>query len=192
MVFLAASCSKLNPGDCFKSTGKITTQSRDATPFTFLDLYNNVDVFISYESTYSIEVRAGENIIPGIKTTISGNTLIIKNENSCNWVRSYESPIEVYLGMPEIDSIHYQASGNVTSLNQFPGDTLRLQVLEGAGSIDLWLDMLTTRMSLEYGTADLTMRGYSHLSYLYSGGYGPADLSGLETTFTFMQNNSTI
>ena len=190
ILIFAASCSKMQPGDCFKNTGTITTESRAATPFTCLEMNNNVDVYITYNPTYSIDVRAGKNILPGIKTSISGKTLTISNENTCNWVRSYNSPIEVYLGLPDIDSILYQASGNLTSTNQFQGDSIQLDVLEGAGSINLWVDLHTSKINLQYGTADVIMRGYAHISYLYSGGYGPADLSRMDTEFTFMTNNS--
>jgi len=181
----------MNPGDCFKNTGSVTTETREITPYSYIHMNNNVDVFLTHSPEYSIEVRAGKNIIPGIKTELSGKTLTISNENTCNWVRSYDSPIEVYLGLPQIDSIVYQSSGNLTSLNKFSGEEIKLDVLEGGGSINLWLDMVRSSMNLHYGTVDLTIKGYSHIMYLYSGGYGPADLSGTNTEFTYMTNNST-
>lgn len=190
-LLLSVSCSKNNPGDCFKSAGTITSETRTAVPFTDLHMTNNVDVFLSYAPTYSIEVRAGKNVIPGIKTEISDSTLTISNENSCNWIRSYNSPVEVYLEAPQLDSIFYAASGNLTSVNQFTNNSLVLEVLEGSGSISLWLNTEKSWMNLHYGTADLSAKGYSHISYLSSGGYGPADLSKLNTEFTFMTNNST-
>ncbi len=191
ITLLAISCSKTNPGDCFKNTGSVSTEVRVATPFSYLHMNNNVDVFLTYDQNYAIEVRAGKNIIPGIKTTIQGNTLTISNENTCNWVRSYNSPIEVYISVPKLDSIVYQSSGNLTSVNQFVGDSIKLDVLEGAGSINLWIEMIKSRINLSYGTTDLTIKGYSHINYLYAEGYGPADLSELQTEFTYMTNNST-
>lgn len=191
IMLLTVSCSKLNPTDCFKSNGTVTTQTREVSPYLYLNMKNNVDVFLTYDNQYSIEVRAGKNIIPGIKTTIANGTLTISNENTCNWVRSYETPIEVYLGIPRLDSIIYQSSGNLISVNKWSGDSIKLDVLEGAGSINLWIDMRKSSLNLHYGTADLIVRGKSHISYLYSGGYGPADLSALETEFTYMTNNST-
>lgn len=191
ILFVILSCSKSNPLDCFKNTGSITTETRESVEFTYLVLQNNVDIFLSSAPQYSISVRAGKNIIPGIKTEISGKTLTISNENSCNWVRSYESPIEVYLEVPELDSILYQSSGNITSLNQFRSEYLKLDVIEGAGSINLWVDLHEGMFNLSYGTTDLTVRGYSHISHLYSEGYGPANLSQLNTEFTYMTNKST-
>lgn len=188
---IALSCSKMNPGDCFKNTGPVTEEERDVSAFNYIHMQNNVDVFVSQEQSYSVTVRAGKNIIPGIKTNISGRTLTISNDNTCNWVRSYESPIEVYLGVPKLDSIVYESSGNLKFLNQYQADSLKLDVLEGAGSIDIWVNTHRSWFSLQYGTADLTVKGYSHINYLYSGGYGPADLRDLNTTFNYVTNNST-
>jgi hypothetical protein len=191
IALMANACEKANPGHCFKNSGPVTTESRETSPFTILNLQDNVDVFLTYSAEYAIEVRAGKNIIPGIKTNISGKTLTISNENHCNWVRSFDKPIEVYLSLPRIDSILYQSSGNLISTNQFQGDSLRLDVTDGAGSIRLNISMNRSRFNLHYGTADLEVEGYSHINYLYSGGYGPADLSRLNTVFNYMTNNST-
>jgi hypothetical protein len=66
-----------------------------------------------------------------------------------------------------------------------------LDVLEGAGSINLWLEMQRTKINLAYGTVDLTVKGFSHISHLYSAAYGPAYLNELNTTFTYLTNTST-
>ncbi len=191
IMFVVLSCNKSNPGDCFKSTGAIITESRDVDAFLYLSMENNVDVFLTYSPTYTVEVMAGKNIISGIKTTVQNKTLTIKNENTCNWIRSYENPLEVYIGAPKLDSIVYSSSGNLTSTNSFIGDSIKLDVLEGAGSINLWVNMNRTMWNLHYGTVDLTVKGHSHISYVSSGGYGPADLRALETTYTYLTSIST-
>ncbi|MCK5765393.1 MAG: DUF2807 domain-containing protein [Bacteroidales bacterium] len=191
LILLMAACQKFNPGDCFKNSGPVSEETREVSSFVYLHMNNNVDVYLTYAPDYSVTVRAGENVIPGIKTSVSGKTLTISNENTCNWVRSYEKPIEVHISAPRLDSIIYQASGNLISTNQFVADSITLDVLEGAGSINLWVNMVQSTYNLHYGTVDLTVRGNSHISYLYSGGYGPADMSGLTTVFTFMTSNST-
>lgn len=191
ILLLVSSCEKMQPGDCFKNTGEITEESRETIAFKYLHMYNNVDVYIKYDPNYSISVRAGKNVIPGIKTSISDQTITIENVNSCNWVRSFDKPIEVYIGTPDLDSIVYQSSGNLSFTNQFVGDSIKIDVLEGAGSINLWLEMIKSTFNLAYGTANLNVRGYTHLSYLHSEAYGPADLSALNTEFTFMTNKST-
>lgn len=190
ILLVSVSCSKMDPVDCFRNSGPVTTEMRGSSAFRYIHMKNNVDVLLKYAPEYAIEVKAGKNIIPGIKTEISNETLTIENENSCNWIRSYESPIEVHISAPQIDSIIYQSSGNLTSVNKFVNDSLKLDVIEGGGSIKLWVDLRIGQFNLHYGTVDLTVRGYSHISYLSSAGYGPANLSGLNTEFTFMTNNS--
>ena len=190
IVLVTVSCGK-DPGGCFRSTGSITTEPRTVESFRYLQMENNVDVFVTYGSSQKVEVRAGENIIPNIKTSVSGQSLTIRNENTCNWVRSYEKPIEVYITTPVLDSIVYKASGNLTFTNQFVGDSIKLDILEGAGSINMWLDMRRSMFNLSYGTADLTVKGYSHISHVYSEAYGPADLRNMSSDFTYLTNAST-
>ena len=194
MIFaatLSAACSKLNPGDCFKNAGPVSTQTRSAESFRYIHMKNNIDVFITYGQEYGIEVRAGKNMMTGIKTEIDNRTLTISNENTCNWLRSYDSPLEVYITTPAIDSIVYMSSGNLTCLNTYAADSIQIDVLEGAGSINLLLNTKKSVVNLHYGTVDLTMKGHSHLNYIYSAGYGPADLSKLDTEFSYLTNNST-
>ncbi|MEN8225549.1 MAG: DUF2807 domain-containing protein [Bacteroidota bacterium] len=191
ILLLSLSCSKTNPVDCFKNSGKVVVEKREITSFTYLHMKNNVDVYLSFSPEYSVEVKAGENMIPGIKTSISGKKLTISNENSCNWIRSYSSPIEVHLGVPVLDSVLYQSSGNLSSVNQLSGNSFKLDVEDGAGSINLWLNMHRSKINLHYGTTDLILRGHAHISQLFSGAYGPADLSQLQTEISYVTNNST-
>lgn len=191
ILLLAGSCDKMNPVDCFTNSGPVTTEERGSSSFRFIEMNDNVDVYLSYSPEYSIEVRSGKNIIPGIKTDIENETLRISNENTCNWVRSYKTPIEVHVSAPVIDSIVYQSSGNLISSNQFINDSLKIDVLEGGGSIQLWVDLTKGFFNLHYGTVDLNIRGSVHINYLSSRAYGPANLQDLETEFTYMSTYST-
>lgn len=191
LLFILCGCSKMNPVDCFTNTGPVTTEERESSTFHCIEMNDNVDVYLSHAPDYSIEVRAGKNIIPGIKTKIDNRTLSISNENSCNWIRSYNSPIEVHIGAPQIDSIVYQSSGNLISANQFVSDSLKIDILEGGGSINLWVELEKGFFNMHYGTVDLKVRGHSHISYLSSRSYGPANLKELDTEFTYMSSNST-
>jgi hypothetical protein len=191
ILFLTGSCDKKDSAGCFTNTGPLTTEKRESSSFRFIEMNDNVDVYLSYAPQHSIEVRSGKNIIPGIKTDIDNETLRIYNKNSCNWVRSYKTPIEVHVAAPVIDSIVYQSSGNLISSNQFINDSLKLDVLEGGGSIQLWVDLRKGFFNLHYGTVDLNIRGSVHINYLSSRAYGPAKLQDLDTEFTYMSSYST-
>lgn len=190
LVILTA-CTKDTMFDCFKSTGPIVTEDREASQFGGIVLLNNLDLYLSQGSAYSISVEAGKNLQSNIKTDINDGVLTISNQNTCNWVRSYNKPMKVYVTVVELDSIVYQSSGNIYSENTLSTDSLKIEVKEGGGQINLSIDAWKTWFMLNEGTVDLNVLGYSNVCYISSNAYGPVNCLGLYTVFTYLSSNST-
>src|SRR5689334_18323193 len=95
LLLSLTTCQKEHLFDCFKSAGKSVTENRAATPFTNINLTNNVDLIINPDTTFYIKVTAGDNLIDGIITELQGTTLYIRNENRCNWMRSFKNTYTV-------------------------------------------------------------------------------------------------
>src|SRR3972149_5567093 len=89
MFPLASACKKDKP-DCFKSTGDLVREQREVGDFSSMEVYNNVNVVISQDTLNQVIIEAGENLLEEITTEINGATLVIRNNNKCNWVRSYK------------------------------------------------------------------------------------------------------
>lgn len=191
MLFLLSNCGKDNMFDCFKSTGKIVIEDRPASEFYGIILNNNLDLYLTQGSGFSISVEAGKHLQKGIKTEIRDRVLTISNENRCNWVRSYEKPMKVYVSFTDLDSLEYKASGNVYSLNTLVSDSIKLVVKEGGGSIDLHIQTWKSVFQIDEGTVDLTVHGTSNVNYISSNAYGPVDCLDLNTVFTYMNSSST-
>ncbi len=186
-----AGCKKDNMFDCFKSTGEIVTQERSASYFGGIVLKNNLDLYITQGASYSIAVEAGKNLQKNIKTVIKDSVLTISNDNRCNWVRSYDKPMKVHLTVVDLDSIIYQSSGNVYSMNTLITDSIQVLVKEGGGSIDLQIETGKSYLQLNEGTVDLHVHGNSVVNYISSNAYGPVDCLDLNTNFTYMGSSST-
>ena len=80
IVFLY-SCNKENACDCIKRTGKIETQKRWVKNFDKIYVETDVNVFITQDSIFDVEVEAGKNIGWLIATDVVDGTLNIKNKN---------------------------------------------------------------------------------------------------------------
>jgi hypothetical protein len=117
--FLYPSCKKENRCDCFKSTGGMVTQSRNLSGFNRLLVEDDVNVYIKQAAVFDVQVTAGENLIELIKTEVKNGELIIQNNNKCNFIRSYEPKINVYVTMPEITYITHEGIGLIKSMNTF-------------------------------------------------------------------------
>jgi hypothetical protein len=105
IVLLLTRCAK-DEGICTGSTGKVISQERTALPFHSVEVYDNINLVLTQETSLTgITVEAGENLIEGITTKIDSGKLVIRNVNSCNWLRSFEVPVNVYLKFTLLDTI---------------------------------------------------------------------------------------
>jgi len=182
-------CEK-DGGNCMKSSGEIILQERDISAFDSIEVYDYVNLFISQDTIYKIVVESGKNIIGGIETTVENRNLVIRNNNSCNWVRSYDKPINVYISTPDLWKIYYNSSGNITSLNTITTDSIKVEVWGGCGKIDLRLDSYMGFFYLQIGTADIILSGTCGIVSVYSGDFGLIDARNLNTAFAFVSNQS--
>ena len=184
------SCKK-NIGDCFKSTGKIITEDRTSSDFHLIYLNDNVNLVITQDSLNSVIVEAGENIISSVKTEFINGHLNITNTSSCNWVRSYEKEITVYVSVNNLDSLKYESSGDVSCTNTIKNDSICVDVWGGAGTIKLDLELKIAKLHLHYGTVDMVFRGSSYVTYIYAASYGPFHCEDLYSSNVYINNRGT-
>ena len=188
---MIVSCNKGPGNDCFSTTGNIIEQERIIENFNNILLKDNVSLILSKSETYSLTVEAGSNIVDGIITEVDENGVLeIRNDNSCNWIRSYDSPINVHLNYIDIDTLEYRSIGDVSTIDTIFTDSLWLRVYEGAGKIELNMNVKSMYCSLHYGTADIILSGKCGLSYVYSASFGLIDLIELETDIVYINNRS--
>lgn len=183
------SCTKTDHLDCLKGTGSDITESRDVSSFNKIVLNDNVNLVITQDTNISIQVTAGEKLIGKVGTDISNNVLSITNNNTCNWVRSFDREIIVYVGINNLNQIEYRGSGDITSTNEIKSDSLLLQIWEGAGTIDLQVNTQRNYIYFHIGTADVFYSGKTHLSYVSAASFGPIDARNLKSTYTYIGNS---
>jgi hypothetical protein len=139
----------------------------------------------------SVVVEAGENIIGGIKTVISDRQLEISNTNTCNWLRSYDTPLNAYVHVKNLRKIYYLSAGNITTTNVLTPESFMLDVWGGCGSINLSLDVVQGYIYEHLGTADITISGRAIYNSVVSGDFGFLQLKDLSTDYTFVSNTGT-
>jgi len=165
------SCGK--ESKCFKNTGVEMEEVRSTTvDISSIYLNDNVDLRLVQSNISSISVIGGENLIPYIKTEIEGNSLTIKDENSCKFLRDYNKRIEVIVTSPRIAYISYEGNGNITSTNDITGTKLEIETFTGTGDIDLSLDIDEVVVKQHAGPAAFNLKGKANSMYLFSAGFG--------------------
>ena len=203
------SCNKI---DGLFSNGNPITESRNLDScFNSICMYNNVSVELVRSDHPHIELTCPENLIDKITTTLKGNSLIIRNENDFNWLRSYDYECNITVFYDSIDMIEYASNGKLTARDSLRGlavfDTLKdisgndsliikkqtfhLNISEGSGDIDLTFNCDILKNGISNGTSDVTLRGNVGYAQHLLKSYGKLDASNLNTNIITIQSNTT-
>jgi hypothetical protein len=187
LPWILAGCAK-DGGVCVTTTGQLVRQARNVNYFTQIDIQDNVNLVLKTDTGNSVVVEAGQNIISGVSTTVSGGILNIRNNNKCNWLRDYSKPVNVYVTASGLWKISYNGSGDITTSGTLKQDSLNVEVWGGCGTINLTLDLWQGSFSLNMGTVDFRLHGVCAITSVYSGDYGLYDARDMKTGYTFITN----
>jgi len=184
------SCKK-DVGDCFKSTGVITSEWRESGNIRHIILHNNINLTLIPSDSTGIEISAGKNLLSKIHTEIYGDTLELSNTNSCNWVRDFSKEINAKVYVNNLCRLDYRSTGDVNCNDTIYSDSLIVNVYEGSGSINIMSVTPLLKSAIHYGTADIKISGHTHLSQVYSAGWGLIDNRNMNSNFVYVKSLST-
>ncbi|QHT69899.1 DUF2807 domain-containing protein [Rhodocytophaga rosea] len=141
ILLFNVSCNQEHAFDCAKSTGEILQVEKVVTPFHYVILEDNIDLVVKNGTDNVATVEAGKNLMPKIALQSQGDTLIISNRNTCNWLRNFKHRITVSLTLPEdAVSLIHRGYGTINSSDVLQVDNLTIYSLDAGGNIDLQLN----------------------------------------------------
>jgi hypothetical protein len=154
------------------STGNDVSETRDPHPISKIQLEGKIDLVLTQDSTEHISVVAGKNLISQIETSFGHDTLFIRNHNICNFVRSYNRRMTVYVSVHHLNDLLYNGAGEVRCTNTIRDSIFGVESRDGSGSVDLTVSSSMAYATIHTGPADIRLRGNASLMYVYSGGNG--------------------
>jgi hypothetical protein len=171
IAVLGTSCRKMIEG----TSGQMTTEYRQAPAFNKIHLQGNIDVFLSQDTSFSIRVEAGENLIDYIETNVVDGEMIIHEANN-NLANT--KPIKVYINTDSIENIVLEGSGNFDGDNIL-ADNLNV-LLSGSGHINI--NTFATEVNFNVtGSGDAYILGTSNILNLLIQGSGDVNSKFLQT-----------
>ncbi|MBR4391171.1 MAG: DUF2807 domain-containing protein [Bacteroidales bacterium] len=197
---LLASCSK----DVFFTNGPTVEEDRLVEGhFRFLEMHDNVNVRLVHRDRQDnpdltpIHIETGENLIPKIRTAIHGDTLTIGNDNTLNWLRNYDYPLNVTVYYDSIYKITFDSNGDLVTdtlrgmVSHDEGNsltTIRVNIIGGSGNLNLAVHCQRLHTNYEFGTACLTTKGSARIAYTTTNynSHGPIDDLALETNIHYI------
>lgn len=191
LLIASAGCKREKLDDCYTNPGEVVMEDRWSAYFETINLYDDVNLVLEQGDGYSIRVEGGKNLLGAVITEVKDSVLYINNTMSCNWVRSYNHELTVYVTSPTLYNIRYEGNGNVSTNGRMVFDILEINAWGGGGSINIDVDCQTLHMGLHYGTVDFNIRGKSSMTTIYSNSYGPFYCADLDSDIVYITHNGT-
>lgn len=173
-----------------ENAGAITTQSYNNTGFTGVDIGSALKLEVTYGTTYSVTITAGQNLLQKIQVTQTGDILKIRTDGwSINWWWGHTTP-KVTITMPVLETLNLSGASNgvisgFKSANSFTATT--------SGASDLDVDAETgffkadvsgasnIKGRLVSAGADIKLSGASDIDLTGNGENIKLDCSGAST-----------
>lgn len=179
-ALLLYGCQREQWDDCITSAGSLRQEERTLPGFHSVELDDRVDVLLEPRSANEVAVEAGLNLIGQVVTEVKDSVLYVRNENRCNWVRSFKPRITVKVPIGAIRKLVLRGTGNVSCADTLTRDRFELEQWGAQGSADLLLSVVSCSVALHTGAGDVSMRGRCiEQADLFSGIMGPLDASGM-------------
>ncbi|HKJ07294.1 MAG TPA: head GIN domain-containing protein [Flavobacteriaceae bacterium] len=126
LFFVFISCNNEDVGDCWQKEGDMVTEEIQLNTFEEITIHEGISLVIKTGTAQKVMLETGKNLLPEISFKIIENRLIIRNHNTCNFVRPY-GITKVYITSPNITSIRNASEQNVLSDGELTFPNLYLQ-----------------------------------------------------------------
>ena len=113
-AIILLSCNSDNANNCFQNSGPIVQQEFEVDAFDKITVYEGVELIVKDEPTQKVVVESGEYLLNDIEVNIENGTLVLKNNNTCNFIRDYDIT-KVYVSSPNLTEIRNSSGLTVSS-----------------------------------------------------------------------------
>ena len=191
-VLIFLSCNKrYDDRKCFKSNGKEVSKEINLQDFNSIELDGNFKVFLKSDTLNRIEIVSGKNLINNIKADISDSILILKDNNKCRWLRSYNVKKEIYVYYKNINYLLINKQCDIISKDTVFVDDFEIIDWGDIGTINLKLHCINFRFTVHSGTGDFYFSGITQNQFLYFHGNGYVHAKDLQSSYCDVTSKTT-
>jgi len=191
IILISLICFNFNCAktDCLSSSGKRITKLRNLGAFKNIEIYSYFNVYLKQDTISKIEIEAGETEIENIETSINDSTLIIRDKNTCRFIKGY-SEKKLFISVDTLTSVTVHDGINLYSIDTIKQEVLTIKFLSDIGFCDLTFDGGNLDFEVWYSSGDFILRGKAEYLYLNIDELGFVDARNLETESCYVYNNS--
>ncbi len=189
-ILCVSACKKANRFDCFKRTGSIIKEERVLPYFDKIQVYNKFDIIITQDTINSVVIEAGENIVSNIETTVEDGRLTIRNNNKCNFTRSYEKTLNIFIHIKNLVEFTHRGAGDARSTNTILSEVLTVNSWDGIDTINFKVNTKRVNAYMHTGNADIIVSGSTDSCFIYGRGNGFIRAGNLQSNYVYVNNIS--
>ncbi|PID88109.1 MAG: hypothetical protein CSB06_01320 [Bacteroidia bacterium] len=164
---------------CLKNAGRTTTVSRSVTPFEYLVLDGNFTAYIYSDTIPSLQITTGENLVEDIQSYMSGDTLIIKDQSQCDFLKGYEEK-KIKLAVDSPDYICLKNNASLYSQDTIYAEHLILESLSELQKLELCLHCFQLDLHTGIAACNYILTGKMHYLYVLTNLHAKVDACGLQ------------
>lgn len=183
-------CRKEQWDDCLTGTGDIVMDERFITGFDAIDLGDRFDLEIVPDTVDRVILETGQRLLEQMRTEVVDGTLVIRDNNTCNWVRRFDVTMVAHVHCRDLRELVCRGTGEVTCTGPLTVGAFNLQVYNANSTISLDLATGSCTIGNNVGASDISAHGHVQELRIYNGGHGRIDTRELDAQDAWLNNSS--
>jgi hypothetical protein len=171
-----------------RGSGLIKTETRVVEPFTQLVLTGLGDIFVEQGSPTSLEVKADENLLPYITTSVDTGQLILGIQEGVCILQS-EIGVQYFITVQDLDLLTIIGAGSI-QVDQLKTQYFTIQLDGSAQIVMTGVDVKTIQTDIN-GAGTLKLTGSAETQIVNLNGFGQYQAGELECRWTDITLNGT-
>lgn len=104
LLLTCISCDSEDANDCFQTSGSIISQTITLDNFSKIEVGEHITLIIKEGATQEVTIETGQNLLNDVEAKVTGETLVLSDNNNCNYFRDY-GITTIYITSPNITEI---------------------------------------------------------------------------------------
>lgn len=125
ILFFVFACDGESVSDCFQTAGNIVQEEVNVANFERILVNRDIELIIKQGNTQQVIIETGKNLLNDVTAEVSGNQLILTDDNSCNFVRDF-GITKVFVTTPNLIEIRCSTQFEIKSDGVLNFQSLRL------------------------------------------------------------------
>lgn len=177
LVFILQACKKEQMNDCFTKTGIIQSEIRELEAFDTIHINRRLEITLIEDTVNFVKVTGGEKLIPQFITEVKNGALTLKNDNRCNFMRTYKVPVQMEVHFTQLRKVISYGSSTISCPDTLHQPELTFEFWDSASDLSLLIDNNRLEIIQNTGASDVIVKGrtYDLSVYMASLGFGDYD-----------------